>query len=141
MWRGKVEFPELVQVVKAQNAIHHPHKILVEDAASGTPLQQSLTRDTNLPIVAVSPKGSKETRAEQITGVVEAGRVAFPHEAEWLSIVLGELTDFPNGVNDDVVDALVYGINELSFAPSDMPDQDKKIQRELAFGGLRKKEF
>jgi len=141
VWRGKVEFPELVKVVIAQNTIHHPHKILVEDAASGTPLQQSLTRDTNLPIVGVSPKGSKETRAEQVTGVIEAGRVSFPQEAEWLSVVLGELTDFPNGVNDDVVDALVYGINELSFAPSDMPDQDEKTQRELAFGGLRKKNF
>ena len=141
VWRGKVEFPELVEVVKAQNSIHHPHKIMVEDAASGTPLQQSLTRDTNLPIVGVSPKGGKETRAEQVTGVIEAGRVSFPEEAEWLSVVLSELTDFPNGVNDDVVDALVYGINELSFAPQDMPDQDERIQRELAFGGLRNKNF
>ena len=113
IWRGKVEFPELLRQVNAQFGLWKPNILKCEDAASGTPLIQTLTRDTSLPIIPITPIGSKEIRANQITGIVEAGRVSLPEQAEWLAIFLEELTTFPAGVHDDIVDAFVEGIADI----------------------------
>ncbi len=113
VFRAKLEFPELLRQAKAEYNLHKPHILKVEDSASGTPLIQTLTRDTGLPIMAIKPIGSKEVRANQITGIVEAGRVSLPEQAEWLAIFLDEMTSFPAGVHDDIVDAFVEGIADL----------------------------
>jgi len=113
LFRAKLEFPELLRQVKAEFNLHKPNILKVEDAASGTPLIQTLTRDTHLPIIAIKPIGSKEIRASQITGIVEAGRVSLPEDAEWLAIFLDEMTSFPAGVHDDIVDAFVEGVADI----------------------------
>ncbi len=113
IYREKVEFPELLRQVRAQFAKWKPNILKVEDAASGTPLIQTLTRDTRLPIIAISATDSKEIRANRQTGIVEAGRVALPEEAEWLAIFLDEMTSFPAGVHDDIVDAFVEGLADI----------------------------
>ncbi len=113
IWRGKVEFPELLRQVRAQYSKWHPNILKCEDAASGTPLIQTLTRDTSLPIIPIIATESKEIRANRITGIVEAGRVSLPEQSEWLAIFLDELTSFPAGVYDDIVDAFVEGIADI----------------------------
>ena len=113
VFRQKLEVPELLVHTRAQAASWKPNVLKVEDAASGTPLIQTLTRDTDLPILPIIPKGSKEARAKRVTGIIEAGRVALPEEAPWLSIFLQELTTFPAGVHDDIVDAFVEGLADI----------------------------
>lgn len=113
VFRQKMEFPELLRQVKAQYSWLKPNILKCEDAASGTPLIQTLTRDTRLPILPIIPKGSKEERAKRITGIVEAGRVSLPETAEWLAIFLDELTNFPAGAHDDIVDAFVEGLADM----------------------------
>ena len=126
IFREKVEFPELIRHAKAQYALWKPNILKCEDAASGTPLIQSLTRDTRLPILPITPMGSKEERANQITGIVEAGRVALPEEAEWLAIFLDEMTTFPAGVHDDIVDAFVEGVADI-WDYGRFPEKKEKI--------------
>ncbi len=113
IFRDKLEFPELLRQVRAEYDLMKPNILKVEDAASGTPLIQTLTRDTDLPILPILPIGSKEIRANQITGIVEAGRVSLPESAEWLAIFLDEMSTFPAGVHDDIVDAFVEGIADI----------------------------
>ena len=127
IFRDKLEFPELLRQAKAQFNLWNPNILKVEDAASGTSLIQALTRDTSLPIIAISVTASKEIRANQITGIVEAGRVALPEEAEWLAIFLDEMTTFPAGVHDDIVDAFVEGIADIWEYGKIPPPKEKII--------------
>jgi phage terminase large subunit-like protein len=49
----------------------------------------------------------KVSRANAVTGMLEAGRVSIPSNAQWLGPFLDELGMFPNGAHDDQVDAFV----------------------------------
>lgn len=77
-------------------------------------------------LAAYSPRferetGDKETRAEPFAAQVEIGRVSVL-ERQWTDAFISELTTFPNGSNDDQVDAAAGGFNELvgakGFSPS-----------------------
>ena len=142
MWRGKVEYPELLTMMKAKYDQLKPNAVKVEDAGSGQSAIQSLTRDTSIPIIRIKAEGTKEQRANLITGVVEAGRVSLPERAPWLAIFLEELTTFPGGKHDDIVDVVAYGIDDI-WKKVGKVDQDTKgtEKRELEFKGIRTKEF
>jgi predicted phage terminase large subunit-like protein len=142
LWRGKVEYPELLTMVKAKYHQYNPNAVKVEDAASGQSVIQSLTRDTSIPIIKITAQGSKEQRANLITGIVEAGRVALPEKAPWLAVFLDEVTRFPGGKNDDIVDVLSYGVDDL-WKKTGIVDQEVKgtDKREMEFKGIRTKEF
>ncbi len=142
LWRGKVEYPELITMMKAKYDQYHPQAVKVEDAGSGQSAIQSLTRDTSIPIIKIKAEGTKEQRANLITGVVEAGRVSLPERASWLAIFLEELTSFPGGKHDDIVDVVSYGVDDI-WKKAGKVDQDTRgtEKRELEFKGIRTKEF
>jgi len=116
VYRAKLEFPALVGQVEAQYRKHRPHNILVEDAASGTSLIQSLQRGTSMPIKAITPKADKVTRLNILTGLIESGQVILPPDAPWLDDFLLEITRFPNGKHDDQVDSFTQGLEYLRSA-------------------------
>ncbi len=126
LYRGKVEFPELVRQVNAQFSLWKPNILKVEEGV-GTQLIQSLTRDTSLPILGITVTESKEIRANRITGIVEAGRVSLPEQADWLAIFLEEMTTFPAGVHDDIVDAFVEGIADIWEYGKIPPPKKKRV--------------
>jgi len=141
MWRGRLEFPELLRMLPAQYNLHHPNVVKVEDAASGQSLIQSIKRDTDIPVVKITAQGSKEQRANQITGICEAGRVSLPEKAPWLAAFLDEVTRFPSGKHDDIVDPLAYGIADL-WRPVGTVDQKlEPVKEKLILKGILKKDF
>ncbi|MHB1798199.1 MAG: phage terminase large subunit [Vulcanimicrobiaceae bacterium] len=115
--RRKVEYPELLRMVQATFAQHNPSAIYIEDASAGTALIQNLRRESNLPIVPVKALGSKVSRVEGITGLLESGRVFFPKEAPWLVDFERELLAFPNAKHDDMVDAFVMALAQVIDRP------------------------
>ena len=48
--------------------------------------------------------GSKEGRANAASVEVNAGRVFLPRSAPWTNECIDQLTKFPSGVHDDIVD-------------------------------------
>lgn len=50
----------------------------------------------------------KEMRARAIQGRLQQGKVFFPRDTAFTDTLVGELLRFPNGVNDDQVDALAW---------------------------------
>lgn len=114
MWRGRPEFPELERMVEAQAEKHKPDLILIEDKASGQSVIQTLRRKSKIPIVARQPKGDKQSRVHAVSGIIEAGKVLLPENAEWLSDWLDEWMRFPTGAHDDIVDSGTQGLLELS---------------------------
>lgn len=59
------------------------------------------------------PTGDKSTRAEPFAAQCEAGNVRLV-QGEWIAAYLTELTGFPFGKNDDMVDASSGAFNKLS---------------------------
>jgi predicted phage terminase large subunit-like protein len=116
-WRGKVEFPELKRRMTWLADEYKPNQILVEDRASGQSLIQELKYASALPIIPVKVDSDKRSRADPITGVIEAGKVCLPESAPWLNDYVDELAAFPNGAHDDAVDSTTQALNYLRHEP------------------------
>ncbi|BEO24307.1 hypothetical protein SMQC20_28910 [Serratia marcescens] len=87
---------------------------LVEDKANGPAVIDSL-KSTVSGLIPVEPDGSKVARAHAVTALWEAGNVFLPHKdiAPWVVQSVEEITTFPVGANDDVVDAMTQALRDL----------------------------
>jgi predicted phage terminase large subunit-like protein len=136
LWRGRVEYPELIKTIHTQHAKWNtaamPVVIIIEDKASGQSALQTLRKPVAqmdgtvlpaLPVVPFPQPGndqqkalaalSKVARADGVTPLVEGGRVFLPQKAEWLDDYIAELERFPNGVHDDQVDPTSMALARL----------------------------
>jgi predicted phage terminase large subunit-like protein len=148
LWRERVEFPELKRVVASLAEQWKPNAILVEDKASGQSLLQELKLSTALPIIPVRVDSDKQTRAQAITPLMEAGRIFIPESASWARDFVEEMAGFPNGIYDDVVDSTTQALNYLrvepylssielgysSFGPSSEPLDKETLWEKAALG-------
>ena len=116
IWRERAEFPKLKKEAIALAQIWQPQAVLIEDAASGQSLIQSLRAETRLPILPVKPLGDKVARANAVTPLVESGRVHLPESAPWLADFMDEANGFPAAPHDDQIDALSQGLSYLRRA-------------------------
>lgn len=87
---------------------------LIEEAANGAAILDSLKG--KIPgLIPVKARESKEARAAAVTPFIEAGNVHLPRPAiaPWVDGLVEEAAAFPNGANDDRVDALTQALNRL----------------------------
>jgi predicted phage terminase large subunit-like protein len=117
MLRGKWEAPELLMHAKSFWAKHKTSNSVlrymgVEDKANGTGLIQTLRRESVIPIRAIQRNIDKVSRANDCTPMIESGRVFLPDDAPFLSDLLAEAAQFPNGSHDDTLDPLMDAIQE-----------------------------
>jgi predicted phage terminase large subunit-like protein len=112
--RAKVDYPGLKRLIQTAYEMHSPSHIYIESASNGLPVIDELKATTSLPIIGVTPRGSKIERVEAICGILEAGKLLLPKEAPWLSWWLREIYSFPNGSHDDAVDALQLGLSQIA---------------------------
>jgi predicted phage terminase large subunit-like protein len=120
IWRERVEYPELKRAVAAQYAKWHPDVIYLENKASGISLRQEMQRESRLPIVAITPKGSKESRAAAVSPLAESGNIYVPDDASasWAEAWIAEHVRFPRGEHDDMVDTTSLGLSQI--VPDDL---------------------
>ncbi len=64
--------------------------------------------------VFVKPTGSKINRAEPFSSQVEAGNVYIVQGNDWIEPLITEAEMFPDGPNDDMIDAMSDAFNELA---------------------------
>ena len=102
---GRLEYPDLKARAYKLAEQWNPTAILIEDKASGQSLIQDARRETQLPIIAIQPKGDKVIRASGVSAMVEAGKVFLPQQAAWLTDYEMELMTFPTAPHDDAVDS------------------------------------
>jgi predicted phage terminase large subunit-like protein len=113
LWRGKAEFPEQKRMMTSLAEQWNPTEILIEDRASGQSLIQELKSSTLLPVISVKPDSDKQSRALATTPVIESGKVFLPENAPWVQDFLDEMSSFPNGLHDDIVDSVSQALNHL----------------------------
>lgn len=122
LYRDRVPFPELVNAVIDQYTLATnlyrdiPVTVLIEDAASGTSLLQTLQGTTRIPVIPVKSTrtNEKELRVIEVTPTVRAGRVRLARGEPWIGAFLQEIQLFPYGQHDDIVDAFTIGLRYLS---------------------------
>ncbi len=137
--RGRWEFPELKRQAVSLAEIWRPCAVLIEDAASGQSLIQSLKTETRLPILPVRPQGDKVSRAHAVSPLVESGRVCVPPEAPWLNDFIDELTSFPVAPHDDQVDALTQALNWMRGSYFDSADWQRTERMQAEYFAHRRR--
>lgn len=126
MVRGKWEAPELLQQGRAFYRKHKQGKstlryMKVEDKASGTGLIQTLQRE-GINVTAIQRNIDKVTRAYDSAPSIEAGHVYLPQDAPFISDLLTEAAQFPNGSHDDTLDPLMDAIADMLIVDNDLPE-------------------
>lgn len=92
-------------------------KFLIEDKANGTAIVDTLGGE--IPgMVPINPEGGKESRAWACSPQIESGNVYLLDGAAWANEWLDEFDVFPNGRNDDRVDALTQLLIHMTRSPA-----------------------
>lgn len=120
VFNEQLDFPATCAIIRAYAAKYPGAAVLIEDAANGPAIIQTLTKGKRkIPgILAVQPYGDKVARASAISAYYEAGDVLHPRDAGWFPMYMLQITRFPRAKHDDIVDsvsqALLYMTGRLS---------------------------
>ena len=108
--KERFDFPELKAEALRLYEYWQPDTMIIEAKASGIPLVQELRR-VGIPVNTFSPgKGQdKIARLNSVSPIFQDGRVWVP-ENRWGEELMDEISDFPNGENDDLVDATTLAL-------------------------------
>jgi predicted phage terminase large subunit-like protein len=113
MVRGQWDFPETIRQLKLFIAKYpHLREKYIEDKANGQAVIDTL-KNQIVGIIPVTPKESKESRASAVSNIISSGHFYLPMNANWRDIAINELTVFPNGAHDDIVDVVCHALMKL----------------------------
>lgn len=91
-------------------------EIIIERAANGEATAE-LLREKIPGVILVTPRGSKEDRADAVTWLFEGGNMIFPEDGlfPWVIEAIEEIIGFgPKAKYKDRVDSIVHGIERLA---------------------------
>jgi predicted phage terminase large subunit-like protein len=123
--RRKVEAPELLILAKTFWAKHKAQNIqafgvlremVVEDAASGTGLIQTIKKESKIPIRALTRQKDKFSRLLDVLPMISSGYVMLDENAPWVSDFINECAAFSADDThdfDDQVDVLIDAISAI----------------------------
>jgi len=108
--KERFDFPELKNEAMRLYNYWDPDTVIIEAKASGIPLVQELRR-VGIPVNSFSPgKGQdKIARLNSVSPIFQDGRVWVP-ENRWGEELIEEVSDFPAGEHDDLVDATTLAL-------------------------------
>ncbi len=139
--REKLSGTKLVPALVGINEAFRPAYMIVEEANSHILSDQG--KAEGIPLRRIKPRGSKEERSLPLQIRMESGQVWFPKNVGWLSAVESELLEFPNGLHDDVLDALAHLATEAGKRTRHRPEQNmikvktqQQVYHEAVMAGL-----
>lgn len=119
--RERLEFPDLLHRAAEIAQRFSAHRILVEDASSGSALAQALRALVHCPVISIRPKLDKPARVQRASAVIEAGRVLLPADPPWLPEYRRELLAFRGSRHDDQVDSTSQFLIWAEERPAPVP--------------------
>lgn len=115
--RGRMDYPTTKAMIRREAASAAMNgsvgSVYIEDTANGPAVIADLKHEVPSLIAVKTTGDSKLGRATSITGLVEAGNVYLPEQAEWVEDFIEETAQFPVGRNDDQVDAMSQALREM----------------------------
>ncbi len=109
-WRQRAGFEDSVVAIMAFAKRWPRAKILVEKAANGAAVIETLQK--RIPnVVPKTPLGNKAQRLSAIAPTVESGSCYLPHGVSWVGDFVEELAGATK--HDDACDACAYAVHEL----------------------------
>ena len=109
--------------------------VYVESRMFGTTFVIDATR-AGIPISELKADTDKFTRALPASARVDAGRVWFPAQVDWIEEWTKELVSFPNGTFDDQVDTLAYAARVVAAYWSERPDDQKRKPKDASLAAI-----
>lgn len=106
----KMTFLATLASIKEMMNAYRPHQLLIEKKANGDAIIGTLRKAGIDNVLAITPKESKEARAEASTIYLGQGSLKFI-ESVFVNQLIEQAIAFPNGKHDDMVDALTQFIN------------------------------
>jgi predicted phage terminase large subunit-like protein len=114
--RKRIDAPTTIAEFRHMHGLYPEARAkLIEDAANGPAVYQMLRHE--IPgIMLIKAKKSKDARLSAIAPLIQAGNVYLPSPTTtpWVNDFIFEHSAFPNGANDDQVDATTQALNYLS---------------------------
>jgi len=108
--RDRMDFVTTITMLEAFLKKNKTRTILIEDKANGSAIISTLKRKFS-GIIPINPTASKESRAQAVAPLFEAGNVYLPEDAPYILDYIEEMVAFPNGSHDDQVDGTSQAIN------------------------------
>jgi predicted phage terminase large subunit-like protein len=136
-FRRQINIPTLVRNLQALRERWYGIAIAVEAVAAFKSVPDMLREvDPTLPIIEVTPRGDKYVRAQPVAAAWNQGRVWVPADADWAAKMIHVCSVFTgrDDPEDDDVDALAHGWNELFDAIANEPERGPTPAPFLPFG-------
>jgi len=142
-WQEKLEFRPLVEKIIQTCRARRVDRLLVEAKANGMSVAQEIVRlcsGEEFGVTLNNPKGDKVARAYSVQHVFEAGLVYAP-DKRWASMVMDQMSVFPRGANDDLVDSCVQAVKHLRDRGLAQFNDEREAELRSRFGppGERKR--
>jgi predicted phage terminase large subunit-like protein len=134
VWRRQADFPTLRREALRLSRIHKADEVLVEGAASGHSLFQEMRQERAKSghWMMITPRGSKEERAQAQSAKLATGIVRVRRGAQWLPAFRHEVQGFPHAQYDDQVDALIQFVKHINTGRGrTFPDTDPETGRRI----------
>jgi len=134
--KERFDFPELKTEALRLYEYWTPDTVIIEAKASGIPLVQELRR-IGVPVNTFSPgKGQdKIARLNSVSPIFQDGRVWVP-DNRFGEELMEEVSDFPGGDNDDLVDATTLALARFREGGFLQLTSDH-FEEEMHYGGQR----
>lgn len=113
--RAQMSYTETKQAIRTLSSKWpKAFRKVIEKKANGAALIDDLSKEI-MGMVGYTPTESKVSRANSVSPLYEAGNVFIPDPsiAGWVHDYIEELTSFPNGSNDDMVDSSSQALIDL----------------------------
>jgi predicted phage terminase large subunit-like protein len=138
-WKKRMEYPELKTTMLEYYAAWDPDTLLIEKKSNGSVLYQEF-RAAGLPVSEFTPgKGQdKIARVNSVSDIFSSGLVWAPRARRWAMEVIEECSDFPNGDNDDQVDAMTLALRRFRTGgfirlPTDEKDEESTFKHKRRY--------
>ena len=136
-WQGKLDIGELVVKVEEICSRMRVDLLLIENKAAGHSVAQELRRvfnAANFMVQMYDPKTlDKVARLYSVQHIFSEGMVYAPNK-DWAEMVIRQVSSFPRGAHDDLVDTVSMGLKHLrdvgmlTRAPERMAEiEDSKV--------------
>lgn len=115
-FRARLGFVETIAAIETMSQKYpQAGRKLIEDKANGPAVIDALKNKLS-GVIAITPQGSKESRANAVSAQIEAGNVWLPRHATWVHDYIEEWSQFPNGADNDQVDATTQALQKLDIS-------------------------